>query len=41
VDVNGLVVKGRTDLMAHNLPYAHDHEADGFLDAIEAIRRTC
>ena len=25
VDVNGLVVKARTDLMAHNLPYAHDH----------------
>ena len=38
VDVNGLVVKGRTDLMAHNRPYAHDHAPLGFLDAIDAIR---
>ena len=30
VDVNGLVVKARTDLMEHNLPYAHDHDAAGF-----------
>jgi malate dehydrogenase (oxaloacetate-decarboxylating)(NADP+) len=38
VDVNGLVVKGRTDLMAHNLPYAHAHPPLGFLDAIDEIR---
>ena len=38
VDVNGLVVKERTDLMAHNLPYAHDHPPLGFLEAIDAIR---
>jgi malate dehydrogenase (oxaloacetate-decarboxylating)(NADP+) len=38
VDVNGLVVKNRTDLMPHNLPYAHDHRPLGFLDAIDAIR---
>jgi len=38
VDVNGLVVKGRTDLMAHNLPYAHDHAALGFVDAIDAVK---
>ena len=38
VDVNGLVVKSRTDLLAHNLPYAHDHKPLGFLEAIDAIR---
>ncbi len=38
VDVNGLVVKGRTDLMAHNRPYAHDHPPLGFLDAISELR---
>jgi malate dehydrogenase (oxaloacetate-decarboxylating)(NADP+) len=38
VDVNGLVVKGRTDLMDYNLPYAHDAAHMGFLDAIESIR---
>jgi malate dehydrogenase (oxaloacetate-decarboxylating)(NADP+) len=38
VDVNGLVVKARTDLMAHNLPYAHDHPPLGFVEAIDAIR---
>ena len=38
VDVNGLVVKSRTDLLEHNLPYAHEHEAMGFVDAIESIR---
>jgi malate dehydrogenase (oxaloacetate-decarboxylating)(NADP+) len=36
-DVNGLVVKSRTDLMPHNQPYAHDHPRLGFLDAIDAI----
>ena len=38
VDVNGLVVKSRTDLLEHNLPYAHDLAPMGFVDAIEAIR---
>ena len=38
VDVNGLVVKSRTDLLEHNLPYAHDRKPLGFVDAIEAIR---
>jgi malate dehydrogenase (oxaloacetate-decarboxylating)(NADP+) len=38
VDVNGLVVKERKDLMEHNLPYAHEHRPLGFLDAIDAIR---
>ena len=38
VDVNGLVVKSRTDLMPHNLPYAHDHPPLGFVDAIDAIK---
>jgi malate dehydrogenase (oxaloacetate-decarboxylating)(NADP+) len=38
VDVHGLVVKQRTDLMAHNLPYAHDMKPLGFVEAIQAIR---
>ena len=38
VDVKGLVVKRRKDLMAHNLPYAHDHQPLGFVDAIDAIK---
>jgi malate dehydrogenase (oxaloacetate-decarboxylating)(NADP+) len=38
VDVRGLVVKSRTDLMPHNLPYAHEHPAFGFVDAIDALR---
>src|SRR5207342_948115 len=38
VDVNGLVVRNRTDLMTHNRPYAHDHPPLGFLEAIDAIR---
>ncbi len=38
VDVNGLVVKSRTDLLPHNLSYAHDHKPLGFLEAIDAIR---
>ena len=37
-DVNGLVVKARTDLLAHNRPYAHQHPPMGFVDAIDAIR---
>jgi malate dehydrogenase (oxaloacetate-decarboxylating)(NADP+) len=38
VDVNGLVTKGRTDLMPHNVPYAHEHRQLGFIDAIEAVK---
>jgi malate dehydrogenase (oxaloacetate-decarboxylating)(NADP+) len=37
VDVNGLVVKSRTDLMPHNVPYAHDAPARGFLEAIDSV----
>ena len=38
VDVNGLVVRGRTDLMDYNRPYAHDFKPLGFVEAIDAIR---
>jgi malate dehydrogenase (oxaloacetate-decarboxylating)(NADP+) len=38
VDVNGLVVKDRKDLMEHNLPYAHQAKPMGFVEAIEALR---
>ena len=38
VDLHGLVVKSRTDLMEHNLPYAHDHVPLDFVRAIDAIR---
>lgn len=38
VDINGLVVSGRDDLMAHNMPYAHDHESLGFIAAIKSIK---
>ena len=38
VDVNGLVVKGRADLMPHNLPYAHEHPHLGFVEAIDALK---
>ncbi len=38
VDVNGLVVNSRTDLMEHNLPYAHEHRQMNFVDAINAIK---
>jgi malate dehydrogenase (oxaloacetate-decarboxylating)(NADP+) len=37
VDVNGLVTKHRTDLMPHNLPYAHDHPPRTFDEAIGDI----
>jgi malate dehydrogenase (oxaloacetate-decarboxylating)(NADP+) len=37
VDVRGLVVRQRTDLMEHNVPYAHDAEPCGFIEAIDAI----
>ena len=35
VDIKGLVVDGRDDLAPHNLPYAHDHPAMGFMDALD------
>jgi malate dehydrogenase (oxaloacetate-decarboxylating)(NADP+) len=38
VDVNGLVTKGRTDLLPHNLPYAHEHPSLPFAAAIDAIK---
>jgi malate dehydrogenase (oxaloacetate-decarboxylating)(NADP+) len=38
VDVNGLVVKSRTDLMSHNRPYAHEHAPLGFVAAIDALK---
>jgi len=38
VDVNGLVTKDRTDLLPHNLPYAHEHRSLSFGDAIDAIK---
>ena len=38
VDLNGLVVAERKDLMEHNIPYAHNHRPMNFLDAIEDIR---
>ena len=34
----GLVVKSRDDLMSHNLPYAHDHEQIGFVEAINKVK---
>ena len=38
VDLNGLVVRARTDLMEHNRPYAHDFKPLPFLDSIDAIQ---
>jgi malate dehydrogenase (oxaloacetate-decarboxylating)(NADP+) len=38
VDVNGLVVKSRTDLLPHNVPYAHDAEPMAFVEAIANIK---
>lgn len=38
VDVNGLIVASRTDLMEHNLPYAHDGPELQFLDAIKHVK---
>lgn len=38
VDVDGLVVAGRPNLLPHNMPYAHQHERMGLLDAIRDIR---
>lgn len=38
VDIEGLLVASRKDLMPHNLPYAHDREKLGFVDAIRDIK---
>ncbi len=38
VDIEGLVVASRSDLMEHNLPYAHKHARLNFLEAIDSIR---
>jgi malate dehydrogenase (oxaloacetate-decarboxylating)(NADP+) len=38
VDINGLVVAERDDLMEHNLPYAHDHAPVKFLEAIDQLK---
>jgi malate dehydrogenase (oxaloacetate-decarboxylating)(NADP+) len=41
VDSHGLVIKSRTDLAAHKLPYAHEHPPiAGFLAAVEEVRPT-
>jgi malate dehydrogenase (oxaloacetate-decarboxylating)(NADP+) len=41
VDSHGLVVKGRTDLAEHKLPYAHEHAPIGdFLSAIKTLKPT-
>jgi malate dehydrogenase (oxaloacetate-decarboxylating)(NADP+) len=41
VDSRGLVVKSRTDLAEHKLPYAHDHEPVGdLLSAVRQLRPT-
>ena len=41
VDSKGLVIKSRTDLAVHKLPYAHDHAAmPDLLAAIEALKPT-
>ena len=41
VDSRGLVVKSRTDLVEHKLPYAHEHAPIGdFLTAIKTLKPT-
>ena len=41
IDSRGLVVKGRAELAAHKLPYAHEHAPVGdFLAAIHALKPT-
>lgn len=41
VDSKGLVVKSRSDLTEHKLPYAHDYEfLTDFLSAVESIKPT-
>ncbi len=38
VDVEGLIVKSRDDLLPHNLPYAHDYSFTDFKSAIKQIK---
>ncbi|MBL1142140.1 MAG: NAD-dependent malic enzyme [Proteobacteria bacterium] len=38
VDIEGLLVKDRKNLLPHNEPYMHEHEPLGFVDAIKEIR---
>ncbi len=38
VDIDGLIVKDRDNLMPHNLPYAHDFQNANFLSAIQLIQ---
>ena len=38
VDVDGLVTKDRDNLLLHNLPYAHEHPACNFIEAIQSIK---
>jgi len=38
VDVNGLITSARTDLLPHNLPYAHEHRQRSFLEAIDDVK---
>jgi malate dehydrogenase (oxaloacetate-decarboxylating)(NADP+) len=38
VNVEGLVVKSRKNLLPHNEPYMHDHEPLGFIEAIKEIK---
>ncbi len=38
VDINGLVVQSRKDLMPHNLPYAHQQEHLSFIESIKSIK---
>ncbi len=41
VDSKGLVVRSRTDLVEHKLPYAHDHvPLTDFLEAVESLKPT-
>ena len=41
VDSRGLVVSSRSDLAAHKLPYAQDHEpAEGLLEAVRSLKPT-
>ena len=38
VDASGLLVKSRTNLQEHNLPYAQDRAEMGFIEAMRSIR---
>ena len=38
VDIDGLVVKDRDNLLSHNLPYAHNHPKADFISAIKEIK---